>query len=820
MHFPNEIKLTAEQETIISQREGQHLVLAPAGTGKTEILSHNVLNTLAEGLEPEEMICLTFTNRAARVMAERVAEKIDGKIPFIGNIHRFALRFLLENELIPKAAIIFDEEDSSEIISQLIKKYGRARSSEKEIATVNRFLKGLSLEIPLELLDLPDYVYHSQEEIHKICTEYEIIKNELMALDFDDLLLYLYHALHQQEKHFRLADFRWIQVDEVQDINMLQWAIIEKLGRPNAFRIYFGDYEQAIFSFMGARIENLTRAATKSRLHNLTLNFRSPEYIIHMLNCYLTHNLKKKWVIESQAAKKAPQAPNSMIISKINGPTEVQDDYIAEKLLPDLLSKEDAGMTAILVRTNRRADELSFSLNIARLSHFRISGFDLFRRRITKDLMAWLNALISDNDRMAWSRLLWLAVPSITLTDARNFMTQLFELGMSPAEMMEPENEKHSLISRFNHHFYNERIVLLDTETVGLDTEKDDIIQIAAVEWQHGEISRTFNQYLQTQQEIGESESVHLINNELLQSIGQERKSVLTEFAKWLNGAVVLAHNSDFDLLILKNNFEREAIPFPKIIEIYDTITLTRRLFPTLHSYKLKSLLEKFSLEGVNSHNALDDVKATLNLAQFLAAKTGSFLHKQYQFLSDNSKIINQFRQRMGEPWQALQHSQKPQSMRALINRFFEFTKPFIKPYVDEDFEELERLLRHMDAQCPALPPLQLLKKILPRYRLYKEADLVLGNEQILLSTIHKAKGMEFQRVIIPDADDINYFSSIKAEQREEMARLLYVALSRSKSEIHICYATFPNTYSRKKGYASLSHFLEPVKKFFIWKNS
>jgi DNA helicase II / ATP-dependent DNA helicase PcrA len=124
-----------------------------------------------------------------------------------------------------------------------------------------------------------------------------------------------------------------------------------------------------------------------------------------------------------------------------------------------------------------------------------------------------------------------------------------------------------------------------------------------------------------------------------------------------------------------------------------------------------------------------------------------------------------------------------------------------------------------MDAQTTALPPLQLLKEVLPRYRLYKEADLVLGNEQILLSTIHKAKGMEFQRVIIPDADDINYFSSVKAEQREEMARLLYVALSRSKSEIHICYATFPNTYSRKKGYASLNLFLEPVKTFFIWKN-
>jgi len=216
------MEYTADQKKILSIQTGKHIVHAPAGCGKTEMLTQRVIQALKYGENPSTMICLTFTNRAAIEMTQRLkasTHHTDSQLPFVGNIHKFCNLYLRKNKFLPDSSSLLDEDEYKTILNGIIKK-----NDKKTVVLRHDLFKYLSDQKRIDLGLSPIYKnYNESFEQHKhiynaIYTHYEQVKKEFNFYDFDDLLnLTNYHLKNstenKQEQQF--SSFNWLQIDEV-----------------------------------------------------------------------------------------------------------------------------------------------------------------------------------------------------------------------------------------------------------------------------------------------------------------------------------------------------------------------------------------------------------------------------------------------------------------------------------------------------------------------------------------------------------------------------------------------------------------------------
>ncbi len=815
-----EIILSEEQKIIVELIDGPHLVLAPPGTGKTELLAQRVNLALNRGIRAEDIICLTFTNRAAKSMKERIENKHSSNGLFVGNIHNFSSNFLFINKLIPRFTSLLDEEDSDLLLRE-------AKTQENyslevfnpDLLRLNTLLKQQKLNFPSDILLPPEKPIPNMELATKVCERYEALKEASTLLDFDDLLTLTYYNL-TRENNYNLAKYSWIQVDEVQDLNPIQWEIVKLISDDDAHKVFFGDYEQAIFSFMGARLEKLHKIEKECKVHNLQKNFRSPSYLLQIYIDYAKTHLNPNWKKDPIPEKILSATEEALIIANINGINTKEANFIVDRLLPPLLL-EEGKQTAILVRWNNTADLFSSILKSNNIDHFKISGYDLFRRKLIKDIMAFLGCLENELDRVSWFRIFNVFGKIPTLKESRHFVNSLFEVGFIPTDFLKEDLGVINVLENFLNSYQNERIVVFDTETTGLETESDDIIQIAAVEIIKGSIGKTFEIYLNTEKSLEKTEQVHNITKEFLSEHGVNAKDALLKFNDFINGDVLLAHNLNFDWDILYSNYSKNKIESVNhnLSSKFDSIDITRRIFPKLNSYKLGDLIFSLKFQGSNTHNALDDVKATANLIQFLIPEIQNKLNLQKTFFDQNKTIFEKFNKNLYPFWhKCYENLEASTSFPEFISSYVHYLKEVINyKFENEDHYHLSKLLRHMEIKCEKETLRSLLKNNIPGYKLYKEADLIIGDEKIVISTVHKAKGLEFENVIIPECvtDVYPSWASKTEEELKEDARTLYVALSRSMKRLiltthSISINKFGRSFQRSKSY-----FINCIEKYF-----
>lgn len=852
------MQLTKEQEKIVYLNDGQHLVLAPPGTGKTELLVQRLSSAVKNGVAQDEMICLTFTNRAALNMIDRVKNDIGKHDIFIGNIHSFCNTFLRKHKLIPQNISLLDEEDVKDIFIE-IKKENHCRVVDRykkgddtireitsnELLSYNTFLKQTKFNFPDHLIQKTSIKFNDNKETNenkeaanKICIRYEEIKHESNFIDFDDLLTLTYNYLAQVNQNEVL--YKWLQIDEVQDLNPLQWAIVNKIShKEQSHRIFFGDYEQAIFSFMGAKLSILDKVANEATVHQLQNNFRSPQYLLDLYIEYAKKWLNPKWIDNPKSNSKIEQQSNSLSFEEILLPhveevkvgweyrtvtkeysTEEEEvDWVVEKYLQN----EPKESTAILVRNNITADLFANKLHANRIEYFKISGFDLFRRQEIKDLMAFLSIINNDNDRNAWIRTFHVYAKTKSLSESRAIINTMFKIGIKPLDFIKKFDT--SFLDDYLNLLKNDRIIVFDTETTGLDTLNDDIIQIAAIEVINGKIGKTFEVFINTNKDLTESEKIHHISRKYLDENAIDKTEALEQFINFIKNDTLIAHNLEYDYKILNSNLNRVGL---KTLEdknnMYDSIEVVKRIHPSLPSYKLEYLLNYLNVEGINSHNAMDDVKATVNLLLNLNSGIIKYQQDRIVYLDINKKYINNFEKQFSPLYQELENNFTIESpLNEIVDKIFAYMENQLRYKIKDDiYDELEKLTRHMKSKCTLDEALVSIKKYIPEYVKYKESDLVLGNEKIIISTIHKAKGLEFENVIIPGCTDNNfpsYFSVMDGEDAiTEDARLLYVAMTRTKKRLLITSHTM-KIIPTKRGPWELaqkpSRFLEPILEFF-----
>lgn len=800
----------AAQEAVVRFSQGRALVLAAPGCGKTHLLTHRIVQAHAKDHVPyEQMLCLTFTNRASRSMAERVAEVI-GRLPdglFVGNIHRFCIRFLFDNALVPLDTTIIDDIDQAEILADLAQKaFTEDNVSRSLTPTDIRQTLNAASRIIESQNNFPSDLHlhkHSSSAYLRFAQRYIDYKRDNNLIDFDEILILTYAHLAQQTV-IRPA-YAWLQVDEVQDLNPLQLAIIDLLAAPDATLLYLGDERQAIYSFMGTDAESVSRLAQlcEGRVFHLSNNYRSPSYLLDFLNDY-AHSVLQVPTDQLPTAVNEQYIDDGLLLlrGEQTGAYESTQPQVIAQHARQLYEQSPDESIGILVRSNREVELLSTALATHSLPHLRITHRDVFKSIDFKVLYAHFCVVLNDTRHSDWMRLLHQMGVIESMDYARRCLQRMRTLGLTPTDLMHYDCSSYCLEAARS--VQERTIVVFDTETTGTDIFHDDIIQIAAVKLCNGKIieGSELDFIIETDQVI--PECLGDLPNPMVEEYRTRAHltpdEAFARFIDYVGDAELVGHNVNFDLHILIANLRRRT-PHLTLTHrpAWDTLKLARLLDPHLQHYRLVDLLNTYQLEGVNSHNAADDIRATVALLLHLCILIEPRKAEQIAFLENN--WTRTMRSRLLTHYAPIYHHTQELLYSPLIDTTHSF---------DHEFAHIHQQM----VECKAITPLPFLSQIcrlfqqfiptektfheqinahLYEIRSFNEADLFdnhLFSERIFVMTLHKAKGLEFDHVILYNISEGVYpHPRSNPDDRNETARLLYVGLSRAKSTLAVSFA-------------------------------
>lgn len=803
------------QQAIVEMYGKSALVLAGPGCGKTHILARRIFHAhSALGVPFGEMLCLTFTNRAAREMGIRIESYLGYKPEglFTGNIHRFCLRFLLANELLPSDTAILDEEDRDAYFRDTLNL--THATDRRDFARIVQHVYQKDCGHPHELTRRLSHPV-SDSDLAMV-RQYEEYKRRLNLVDFDDIILRTYTALLSSDyRDFEYSRYSWVQVDEVQDMTPLQMAIVGRISSAHRLTaLYLGDEQQAIFSFTGAggvALDAIRRRCSGNILH-LQKNYRSPGYLVDLCNdvASLWLGSPTEYLPEADSTLTPPADALSLIpASRDKLPLAIR--AIARRFLQENPSET----VAILTRTNAEADVMSDLLAATGISHIRLSKNDIFHSADFKTIYAHL-AVTADPEAFShWPRLLYQTRSMKTLSGAARLVDTLRSAAVSPREIL--AFDRPTDVEFFSSLIDDERetIVVLDTETSGLDVFTDDIVQIAAVKVCGGKIveGSEFEVFIESDRQLPPMLRGG-IANPLCATYRRARKlspeEAFSLFADYCDGCTALAgHNLAFDLPVIANNIRRRTdLDLPQAFKsrYVDTLVLSRLLVPALHSHRLAAMIEHFAIEGRNSHNATDDVLATARLLialkdlaikklpeQKAVRQSPSIAQIASRFTRNYGEIFRQARKRL------LDHNPGPEnSLGASIDDSYRIflARGFIHPIRNTEY--LRRLVDDVITGRETTFRNQL-QAHLHDLLTYNESDLFTNNivaERLSVMTVHKAKGLEMDNVIVYDASE-SFGTS------EDHARVLYVAFSRARRRLAVGLSDTPDPIV----HSVLSHF-------------
>lgn len=407
------------QRQAVTALEGPVMVIAGPGSGKTRVLTYRIAHLMNTGVPPWQILALTFTNKAAREMKERI-EKVVGSGAnriWAGTFHSLFARILrVEAHKIgyPNDFTIYDTDDSKSVVAEIIKSmnldkkvYNNGAVRSRISAAKSNLITPKAYVANEELMALDRM--NRRPLIHQIYEKYSAKCLRAGAMDFDDLLLQMFRLLYQnpegvREKYQR--QFQYVMVDEFQDTNYLQYEIVklftEYQGSNNNVCIV-GDDAQSIYSFRGATIENILQFENDFpdvQTFKLEQNYRSTHFIVEAANEVITFNKnqiqKKIWTDKAEGDKiKVLKAMTETEEGKM-----IADAIVEQKNRFNIRNKE----FAILYRTNSQSRVFEESLRRANIPYRIYGGMSFYSRKEVKDMIAYMRLTVNDKDDEALKR--------------------------------------------------------------------------------------------------------------------------------------------------------------------------------------------------------------------------------------------------------------------------------------------------------------------------------------------------------------------------------------------------------------------------------
>ena len=428
-------ELNPAQLEAVTNIEGPVLVIAGAGSGKTRVIVHRVAFMLENGIDPEGILLLTFTRKAAGEMLGRVQKLLNDHASqkiFGGTFHAFSNYILRKyaNLLdIPVNFTIIDEEDAADTID-LIRSELKIEKKEKAFPRKNRIQEIISSArnrnltirevIESEFTGLKDII----DQIELISQGYEKYKKICRIFDYDDLMDVLRDSL-RDNKDFRrrLHDkFRFIMVDEYQDTNIVQKEIVEYLAESSRNVLVVGDDSQSIYSFRGANYENILRFPQKypdCKVVKIEENYRSNQKILDFTNdIILNAKIGYKKRLYSKIINEALP-----VVRKLYD-QEAEAEFIVDKILEYREQGIALNQVAILVRAFWHARYIEVELNKRNIPYIAVGGLKFNERKHVKDVISYLRIILNPYDAVAWHRVLKY-LPGVGLVTARRIIEKI-----------------------------------------------------------------------------------------------------------------------------------------------------------------------------------------------------------------------------------------------------------------------------------------------------------------------------------------------------------------------------------------------------------
>lgn len=411
-------ELNEAQRAAVEATEGPVMIVAGAGSGKTRVLTYRIAHLIRKGADPFNILSLTFTNKAAREMKDRIAKivsKSEARNLWMGTFHSVFAR-ILRNEAerlgYPKNFTIYDTEDSKSLIRTILKEQGL----DEKVYKVNMVLSRISAA-KNNLLGAQAYLQNAtaQEEdrmsgkpkIGIVYDQYQKRCFKAGAMDFDDLLFNTNILLrdypdilnHYQDK------FRYIMVDEYQDTNFSQYVIVKQLAAKFQNICVVGDDAQSIYGFRGANIQNILsfeRDYPDLKTYKLEQNYRSSQTIVHAANAIIKNNRdqleKNVWTSNDTGD----------LIQLMKANTDNEEGQIVARSIFDTRMNNQAKNKdfAILYRTNAQSRAMEEALRKMNIPYRIYGGLSFYQRKEVKDLLAYCRLAINPHDEEAFKRII------------------------------------------------------------------------------------------------------------------------------------------------------------------------------------------------------------------------------------------------------------------------------------------------------------------------------------------------------------------------------------------------------------------------------
>ncbi len=410
-----EAALNPEQLAVVKSGNGASLVIAGAGSGKTHTLTHRVAYLLDRGVQPDRIMLLTFTNKAARSMTNKVAELIDGDIKRVwsGTFHSIANRILRRyaTELAyPEAYSILDMEDSGTLMNACRGEVNEAFQEQRfprgrVLAKMYSYCVNTQTKIADVLKDSYPQFEDLAEPIREVFRRYQSRKLEMGLMDFDDLLLNWKRLLTEVPKarDELMAQFEHILVDEYQDTNSLQGEIVDLMASVHRNIMVVGDDCQSIYGFRGANYANILefpKRYPECQQFRLQTNYRSTPQILEVANRSIAHNVN-----QFEKTLK-PSRPEGLMPAGV----QLKDVYQqAAFICQRILELADEGISlseiAVLYRAHHHSMELQVEMTKRGIPYVVRSGVRFFEQSHIKDALAYLKFLYNPKDELSFLRL-------------------------------------------------------------------------------------------------------------------------------------------------------------------------------------------------------------------------------------------------------------------------------------------------------------------------------------------------------------------------------------------------------------------------------
>lgn len=405
-------QLNPAQAEAVTHHHGPLLIIAGAGAGKTKTLTHRIYHLINSGVAPENILAITFTNKAATEMRDRVKvlmanKSTEKQLPFIATFHAlgvFLLRNFSQQLAWPKNFLIFDRDDSLSRIKLAMKQVGidEKRFEAKKILSAISRHKGNAWDLATlkEQLNQRDYY---QQVVATVWEPYQAMLKQDQAFDFDDLLLYSVKLLteHPQVRQQCLTKWPYLHIDEYQDTNQIQYKLSKLLVGQDKNICVVGDTDQSIYGWRGADFTNILHFENdypEAKTILLEENYRSTQTILSAANAIIEKNQQRH---KKNLFTKNTSGQKIGLMASLDEAEEAK--FVAQKSSELIANGIAANEIAVLYRTNF----LSRSIEEAMLRQglpYQVLGIRFFERQEIKDLLSFIRLAINPNDRDAYKR--------------------------------------------------------------------------------------------------------------------------------------------------------------------------------------------------------------------------------------------------------------------------------------------------------------------------------------------------------------------------------------------------------------------------------